>query len=89
MTEKIVRGIWYHEKQQFILPPLSVEFVALTDEHSRPIVELLETYGVTHAHAPGIVVRHATAPEDQATSIFEIHYWQAFKSYAYVLGVDL
>lgn len=88
ITEKIVRGLTYLEQKEFIEPPHEIQFFALDDEGAKPIREVLANAGSTLAREPGIVVRRAVAPEDGVSAIYEIEFWQQFKTYATVLADD-
>lgn len=84
ITEKIVRGITYLDQDKFIEPPYAVEFFALDDNGALPVREYITQHGTTLAHEPGIVVRHAVTPDDEVSALFEVEFWQQFKTYAIV-----
>lgn len=84
LTDKIVRGIFYLDDRKFIEPPYQIEFVPLDPLVSGPIRSLIDRFGTQYAREPGIIVRRAVAPEDGVSSIFEIEFWQQFKTYAFV-----
>jgi hypothetical protein len=88
ITEKIVRGITYLEGHRYIEPPRRVDFFALDDEGAKPLRELIETAGITHAREPGIVVKRVIAPEDGVSALYEIEFWKQFKTHAAVLDHD-
>jgi hypothetical protein len=84
MTEKIVRGIFYIEEQKFIEPPYVIDFFVLPEDATAPWSQALDKFGSINACEPGIVVRRAVAHEDDMSSLFEIKFWQHFKTYASV-----
>jgi hypothetical protein len=86
ITEKIVRGITYLESRRFIEPPHTIQFFALNDEGARPLRELTDAAGTTLAREPGIIVRRVVAPEDGISALYEIEFWEQFKTHAAVLN---
>jgi hypothetical protein len=84
LTEKIVRGIVYVDRQAFIEPTYVIEHHAIGDEASKPIVDVLDRFGTTFANEPGIVVRRAVSKEDPIASVFSIEVWKSFKMFAFV-----
>jgi hypothetical protein len=82
MTEKIVRGIFYIEEQKFIEPPYVIDFFVLPEDATAPWSQALDKFGTVYAREPGIVVRRTVAHEDNISSLFEITFWQHFKTYA-------
>lgn len=88
ITEKIVRGLEYHERKRFIEPPYQIKFFAISDEGAEPIRELLDEHGEVFAHEPGIVIRRLLTPEDQVSAIYELHFWKQFKTFATVESIE-
>jgi hypothetical protein len=43
-----------------------------------------DKFGKVHAREPGLVVRRAVVTEDNRSALFEINFWQHFKTYASV-----
>jgi hypothetical protein len=84
LTEKIARGIFWIEDRRFIEPPYKIEFSVLPE--GNPVQEVLDLQGTTYAREPGVVVRRFVTPEDGVSSLFEIQFWQQFKTYASVLS---
>lgn len=84
LTEKIVRGIFYLEERKFIEPPYHIEVFPLDPSVASPIRQMIDRFGTEYAREPGIVVRRALAPDDGVSSIFEIEFWQQFKTHAFV-----
>lgn len=84
MTKKIVRGIFYVEDEMFIEPPFTIDFFVLEEAGAKEITEALNKFGTVHAREPGLVVRRAVVPDDKRSSLFEILFWQQFKTYASV-----
>lgn len=88
LTEKIVRGIFYVEDRKFVEEPWSIDFYALRDGDSAPIISILDRFGTEYAREPGIVVRRVVTPEDGLSSIFSIEIWRALVMYAIVTGPE-
>jgi hypothetical protein len=84
MTEKVVRGIFYVQDGVFIEPPYKIDFYLLPDDAAAIWSVTLDTYGVVYSRPPGLVVRRAIEGEDERRSLFEITFWQQFKTYAAV-----
>jgi hypothetical protein len=84
LTEKIVRGIFYIDREAFIEPPFVIEHFALTDEGAAPIQQVLDRFGTDFAREPGILVRRALAKDNEMSSLFSIEIWKAFKMFATV-----
>ncbi|TAM44801.1 MAG: hypothetical protein EPN55_10055 [Gammaproteobacteria bacterium] len=88
LAEKITRGIFYIEDKKYIEHPYKIEFYALRDSDTEPVVELLEKHGKMYARGPGIVVQRVVAPEDGISSIFGITVWDQFRMYVSVMKED-
>ncbi len=88
ITEKIVRGITFIENGRLIEPPHTIEFFALNAEGSKPLRDIVDTFGTTLAREPGIIVRKAVLPEDGVSAIYEIEFWKQFRTHAVVLDDD-
>jgi hypothetical protein len=84
MTKKVVRGIFYVEDGLFIEPPFTIDFFVLPDDAASEWSVVLNKFGTVYAREPGLVVRRAVVPEDKRSSLFEILFWQQFKTYASV-----
>lgn len=85
VTEKIVRGLTYWERKQFIEPPYRVGFYAVDDHGAEPVRDLLNNFGAVLAREPGVVVRRAVTKEGGVDAIYEVNFWQQFMTYAAVL----
>jgi len=70
---------------KFIEPPYAVGVFVVNDEGAAPIRETIARFGEEYARGPGIVVRRVVAAEDQISSLFEIEFFQQYKSHASVL----
>ena len=82
-TKKIVRGLAYREDGQFVEPPY--EIAAFVDNEGAAFAkEMVEKAGKEFEREPGLVVRRATVEGDHRTAIYEITFWQQFKTYATV-----
>jgi hypothetical protein len=84
MTEKIVRGIFHVQDGVFIEPPYKIDFYLLPDDAAAEWSVILDKFGTVYSRPPGLVVRRAIEAEDQRSSLFEILFWQQFKTYATV-----
>lgn len=86
LTEKIVRGIFFVDGEQFIESPYSIDFYALTDIGAVPVKELLDRFGKEYARGPGIQIIRAITPEDGVSAIISIEIWGTVKMYASVMS---
>jgi len=84
ITKKIVRGIFYIEDGIFIEPPFVIDFFVLPEEDTGVWTQSLDQFGKIYARPPGLFVRRAVVPEDNTSSIFEVVFWQQFRTYASV-----
>jgi hypothetical protein len=84
MTEKIVRGIFCVQDGVFIESPYKIDFYVLPDDAAAEWSVILDKFGRVYSRPPGLVVRRAIEAEDQRSSLFEILFWQQFKTYATV-----
>jgi hypothetical protein len=85
LTEKIVRGISYIEGGMFVEPPYQIDVFALNPEGASPIREAIDRFGTEYARGPGIQVRRAVAADDGKSALFEIEFFQQFKTHASVI----
>ena len=83
MTKKIVRGVFYIKDEIFIEPPYEIDFFVLPDDAASQWATVLDKFGKSYARPPGLVVRRAVEA-DKRSSLFEIVFWQQFKTYASV-----
>jgi len=84
ITEKLVRGLVYREDKALIEPPYKIDFFVVGEDGAKECVALLDRFGKVHAREPGIVIRRAVVEGDKSTALFEINFWQQFKTYATV-----
>lgn len=84
-AEKIIRAMYFLEKQRFIEFPYVFDFYALTDIDAEPISTLLDQFGSEFALEPSIKIRIASPAEDPMISFAEITIWRQFKMYATVM----
>jgi hypothetical protein len=83
MTKKIVRGLVYREDGHFIEAPYEID--AFVDNEGAAVAkEMLEKAGKEFKREPGLEIRRATVEGDHRTAIYEITFWQQFKTYAMV-----
>jgi hypothetical protein len=80
MVEKIVRGFFYLQDEVFIEPPYEIDYYL---EDDAGFCATLDVCGIVYSRPPGLVVRRALC-EDKRSSLFEITFWQQFKTYATV-----
>jgi hypothetical protein len=84
MTEKIVRGLAYREDGRFIEDPYEIDAYIDSDEGAAVAREMLNKAGKEFKREPGLEIRRATVEGDVLTAIYEITFWQQFKTYATV-----
>jgi len=83
-AEKIVRGITYLDRQEFIDEPFVIDHIVLPEEGNEHIHELLDQHGSIIEREPGIYIKKAISPDDNMSSIFYIELWGRLKLYAFV-----
>jgi hypothetical protein len=84
MTEKIVRGLVYREDNAFIEAPYKVECYIVDDEGAKAAVAQLDKAGKVFKREPGLEIRRAVVAGDERSALYEITFWQQFKTYASV-----
>jgi Ribosomal protein L7/L12 dimerisation domain len=89
MTEKIVRGLVYREDGAFIETPYKIETYIVNDEGAKVCKEMLDKAGEMFKREPGLEIRRARVDGDKRTGLYEITFWQQFKTYATVSKLDL
>lgn len=87
MTEKIVRGLAYREDGQFIEAPYKIQAFIAEDEGAKVAKELLDKAGKEFKREKGLEIRRAVLNGDERSALYEITFWQQFKTYASV-GYD-
>ena len=85
LTKKIVRGISFIEGSFFVEAPYRVEVFVLAEEGATAIRRVIEPFGKEYARGPGIAVRRVVAADDSKSALFEIEFFQQFKTYASVM----
>ncbi|OJU19066.1 MAG: hypothetical protein BGN84_00845 [Afipia sp. 62-7] len=88
MTEKIVRGLVYREDGLFIEEPYKIDAFIVSDDGAKVPMELLEKAGKDFKREPGLEIRRATVEGDERAGLYEITFWQQFKTYAMVQKSD-
>ena len=84
MTRKIVRGQAYLDNSSFIEPPYEIECYLPEEEGLEEVKELLDSAGQEYKREPGLVIRRATVEGDPVSALYEITFWDQFKTYAVV-----
>jgi hypothetical protein len=84
MTRKIVRGHAYLDNKTFIVPPYKIDCYLADDEKVKVVKELLDKHGKEYKREPGLVIRRARVEGDPLTALYEITFWDQFKTYAIV-----
>jgi hypothetical protein len=84
MTEKIVRGLVYREDGAFIEAPYKIEAYIADDEGAKVCKEMLDKAGQVFKREPGLEIRRASVDGDERAGLYEITFWQQFKTYATV-----
>jgi hypothetical protein len=82
ITEKIVRGLAYREDNKFIEPPQEIECRLAAEEGLEDVKELLTNHGKEFKREPGLAIRRAEL--DGGGDLYEITFWDQFKTYATV-----
>ena len=81
MTKKIVRGLAYREDGHFIEAPYDIE--AFVDNEGAVVAkQILEKAGKEFKREPGLEIRRAVIDGDHRMAIYEITFWQQFKTFA-------
>jgi hypothetical protein len=88
ITEKFVRGLAYREDDRFIEPPYEIKCYLAEDKNVKEIRELLDKCGKEYKREPGLVIRRAPVDGDPLTALYEITFWDQFKTYATVRKSD-
>jgi hypothetical protein len=89
MTEKIVRGLVYREDDTFIEEPYKIETYIVNDAGAKVCKEILDKAGEVFERGPGLEIRRARVDGDKRTGVYEITFWQQFKTYAVVSKLAL
>jgi len=84
MTEKIVRGLVYREDGSFIETPYKIDTYIVDDEGAKVCKEMLDKAGKNFKREPGLEIRRAAVEGDDHAGLYEITFWQQFKTYATV-----
>jgi len=84
MTKKIVRGLVYREDGAFIEAPYKIETYIVKDEGAKVCKEMLDKAGKVFKREPGLEIRRARVEGDERADLYEITFWQQFKTYATV-----
>jgi hypothetical protein len=85
MTEKIVRGLVYREDGRFIEAPYKIA-TYLDGPGAQVAKEMIGKAGKLYKREPGLEIIRAIVDSDQHSAIYEITFWQQFKTYAMVQG---
>lgn len=83
MTAKIVRGLVYREDGRFIEPPYKLT-TYLDGPGAEIAEEMIQKAGKDYKREPGLEIRRAIVDGDEHSAIYEITFWQQFKTYATV-----
>jgi hypothetical protein len=81
MTRKIVRGRTYLDDNTFIEPPCEIECYLPDEEGVKDVKDLLAKYGKEYKREPGLAICRARVEEDPLTALYEITFWDQFKTY--------
>ncbi|MFQ3454132.1 hypothetical protein PMN64_12555 [Bradyrhizobium sp. UFLA01-814] len=83
MTEKMVRGLAYREDNRFIESPYKID--TYVDGAGAEIArEMIQRAGKEYKREPGLEIIRAVPDDDVESAIYEITFWQQFKTYAIV-----
>jgi hypothetical protein len=89
MTEKIVRGLVYREDGAFVEAPYKIETYVVNDEGAKECKAMLDSAGKVFKREPGLEIRRAIVDGDEHAGIYEITFWQQFKTYATVSNSEM
>ncbi|NPU15000.1 hypothetical protein HL666_29925 [Bradyrhizobium sp. 83002] len=81
MTEKIVRGLAYREDGRFIEPPYTIQ-TFLDGTGADVAREMIKKAGQAYKREPGLEIIRATVDGDKYSALYEVTFWQQFKTYA-------
>lgn len=81
ITEKMVRGLAYREYDEFIEPPQKISCYLAKEEGLDEVRQMLASQGKEFKREPGLVIRRADL---DGGSVYEITFWDQFKTYATV-----
>lgn len=84
MTEKIVRGLVYREDGTFIDQPYEIKTFVVDDAGAKVAQEMLDKAGKEFKREPGLEIRQAKLEGDEHAGLYEITFWQQFKTYAMI-----
>jgi hypothetical protein len=84
LAEKISRGIFFIEDDQYIEPPYEVTHYVLPEAPHEDVLDLLERFGKVYSREPGIVVTRAVAEDDRISAIFKFEIWGQFRMFSVV-----
>jgi len=84
LAEKIVKGVAFVQDGIFIDENYDLSIYFLEDAGARPIVEMINQYGVQLHRGLGLLVRRAVIPEDPRVGLYAVEIWQRAKMYAAV-----
>jgi hypothetical protein len=84
MARKIVRGHTYLDNSTFIEPPYEIECYLAEEAGLEEVKKLLDSAGQEYKREPGLVIRRAALEGDPATTLYEITFWDQFKTYGIV-----
>jgi hypothetical protein len=76
-----VRGVAFREEGDFIEPPRELVCYLANEQALDDVKELLAKYGKEFKREPGLVIRRANL---DSGDLYEISYWDQFKTYATV-----
>lgn len=82
LAEKISRGIFFIEDEQYIEAPYEITHYAR--EAPQDLVDMVEQHGTMYAREPGIAVTRAVADDDRITAMFRIEIWGQFRMFSVV-----
>jgi hypothetical protein len=84
MTRKVVLGHAYLDNKTFIEPPYKIHCYLADDEKVKVVKELLDKHGKEYKREPGLVIRRVHVDGDPLTALYEITFWNQFKTYAII-----
>lgn len=90
VAAKIIRGVAFVQDGIFIDENYELSIYFLEDAGAKPVVEMIDQYGVQLHRGPGLLVRRAVIPDDPRAGLYALEIWQRAKMYVAITpkGID-
>lgn len=84
MTKKIVRGLAFRADDAFIDDSYTIECQLAQGQGLKEFEEQLDKFGDVYRREPALTIRRLVDPQDKKAGLYEITFWNQFKTYATV-----